>query len=92
MARWLLYYITEGSQLPLQSEGSRTQNKFEGRGIDTHPFHQPKAEQAMSNNQEIIRRAAAFLERADQLRAEARQVLEPLNKARGWRSNSNTGL
>ncbi len=43
----------------------------------------------MSNNQDIARRAAALLDRADELRAEAKQLLEPLNKARGWRGASD---
>ncbi len=43
----------------------------------------------MSNNQEIAKRAAALLDRADEHRTEARQVLEPLNKARGWRGASD---
>jgi hypothetical protein len=44
----------------------------------------------VSSNQEIVKRAIALLERADQLRAEARQVLDPINKARGWRGASDT--
>jgi hypothetical protein len=43
----------------------------------------------MSSNQEIVKRAAALLDRADELRAEARSVLEPLNRARGWRGASD---
>ena len=39
----------------------------------------------MSGNEEIVKRAAALLDRADELRAEARQMLEPLHRARGWR-------
>ena len=43
----------------------------------------------MSNNEEIVKRAAALLARADELRAEAREVLDPLNEARGWRGASD---
>ncbi len=43
----------------------------------------------MSNNEEIVKRAAALLARADELRAEAREVLDPLNDARGWRGASD---
>jgi len=43
----------------------------------------------MTNTADIVKRAVALLDRADELRAEARQVLEPLNKARGWRGASD---
>ena len=43
----------------------------------------------MSNASEIVKRAAALLDRADELRAEAREVLEPLDKVRGWRGASD---
>ena len=43
----------------------------------------------MSGNEEIVKRAAALLDRADELRAEARQMLEPLHRARGWRGSAD---
>lgn len=43
----------------------------------------------MSNNEDIANRAVALLERADELRAEAKALLEPLQKARGWRGTSD---
>ena len=43
----------------------------------------------MSGNEEIVERAAALLDRADELRAEARQMLEPLHRARGWRGSAD---
>lgn len=43
----------------------------------------------MSDTKKIAARAAALLDRADELRAEARLTLEPINKARGWRGASD---
>jgi hypothetical protein len=43
----------------------------------------------MSASQDTVKRAAALLDRADELRAEAREVLDPLDKARGWRGASD---
>ncbi len=39
----------------------------------------------MSGNEETVKRAAVLLDRADELRAEARCLLVPLYRARGWR-------
>jgi hypothetical protein len=43
----------------------------------------------MSNAHEIVKRATALLDRADELRAEARAVLEPIYEGRGWRGTSD---
>jgi hypothetical protein len=43
----------------------------------------------MSDAKRIAGRAIALLDRADELRAEAREVLDPIDKARGWRGGSD---
>jgi hypothetical protein len=43
----------------------------------------------VSDTKQIAARAAALLDRADELRAEARLTLEPIAKARGWRGASD---
>jgi len=43
----------------------------------------------VSDTKKIAARAAALLDRADELRAEARLTLEPIDRARGWRGASD---
>jgi hypothetical protein len=43
----------------------------------------------VSNAQETAKRAAALLDRSDELRAEARDLLDPLHKSRGWRGSTD---
>jgi hypothetical protein len=43
----------------------------------------------MSNAREIVKRAIVLLDRADELRAEARAALEPIYEGRGWRGTSD---
>ena len=43
----------------------------------------------MSDTKQIAARAVALLDRADELRAEARLTLEPIAKTRGWRGASD---
>ena len=43
----------------------------------------------MSNARDIIEGALPLLERADQLRAQAYELLLPIHKARGWRGTDD---